>query len=110
MATTTTPTPIAGLNAQDQAFMDGFYDNLKDSPLALKLYNTWGTALSKKPTYDGKLEYIRAIINNPDIASKYKDKIPPLAVNWLVESNPGIVDSKGDAFSTDFYKGIISGD
>jgi len=110
MATTTTPTPIAGLNAQDQAFMDGFYDNIKDSPLALKLYNTWGTALSKKPTYDDKLAYIRTIINNPDIASKYRAKFPDLGVKWLADSNPGIVDSKGDAFSTDFYKGIISGD
>ena len=110
MATTTTPTPIAGLNAQDQAFMDGFYETLKDSTLALNLYKTWGTALSKKPTHDGKLAYIRDIINNPDLASKYRAKLPDLGVKWLVDSNPGVVDSKGDAFSTDFYKGIISGD
>lgn len=110
MATTTTPTPIAGLNAQDQAFMDGFYEALKDSTLALNLYKTWGTALSKKPTYDGKIAYIRDIINNPDLASKYRAKLPELGVKWLVDSNPGVVDSKGEAFSTDFYKGIISGD
>jgi len=110
MATTTTPTPIAGLNAQDQAFMDGFYEALKDSTLALNLYKTWGTALSKKPTYDGKIAYIREIINNPNLASKYRAKLPELGVKWLVESNPGVVDSKGEAFSTDFYKGIISGD
>jgi hypothetical protein len=108
MATTTTPTPIAGLNAQDQAFMDSWYQAVKDHPAASKKYTEWGTALAKKPTYDEKLAYIRAIVNNTD--SKYKDKIPPLAVNWLVESNPGVVDSKGDAFSKDFYKGIISGD
>ena len=110
MATTTTPTPIAGLNAQDQAFMDGFYEALKDSTLALNLYKTWGTTLSKKPTHDGKLAYIREIINNPNLASKYRAKLPDLGVKWLVDSNPGVVDSKGDAFSTDFYKGIISGD
>lgn len=110
MATTTTPTPIAGLNAQDQAFMDGFYEALKDSTLALNLYKTWGTALSKKPTYDGKIAYIREIINKPDLASKYRAKLPELGVKWLVDSNPGVVDYKGDAFSTDFYKGIISGD
>jgi hypothetical protein len=110
MATITTPTPIAGLNAQDQAFMDGFYEALKDSTLALNLYKTWGTALSKKPTYDGKIAYIRDIINNPDLAPKYRAKLPELGVKWLVESNPGVVDSKGEAFSTDFYKGIISGD
>jgi hypothetical protein len=110
MATTTTPTPITGLNAQDQAFMDGFYEALKDSTLALNLYKTWGTALSKKPTHDGKLAYIRDIINNPNLASKYRAKLPDLGVKWLVDSNPGVVDSKGDAFSTDFYKGIISGD
>jgi len=108
MATTTTPTPIAGLNEQDQAFMDGFYDAIKESTLATKLYNTWGATLSKKPTYDDKLAYIRAIVNNPDIASKYRAKLPDLGVKWLVDSNPGIVDSKGDAFSTNFYKGIIS--
>ena len=112
MATTTTPTPtpIAGLNAQDQAFMDGFYDTIKDSAAALTLYNGWGTILSKKPTHDGKLAYIRDIINNTNLAPKYRAKLPELGVKWLADSNPGVVDSKGDAFSTDFYKGIISGD
>ena len=110
MATTTTTAPaeIPGLAAADKAFMDSWYQAVKDHPAASRKYTEWGTALAKKPTYDEKLAYIRAIVNNTD--SKYKDKIPPLAVNWLVESNPGIVDSKGDAFSTDFYKGIISGD
>lgn len=110
MATTTTTAPaeIPGLAAADKAFMDSWYQAVKDHPAASKKYTEWGTALAKKPTYDEKLAYIRAIVNNTD--SKYKDKIPPLAVNWLVESNPGIVDSKGDAFSADFYKGIISGD
>ena len=110
MATTTTTAPaeIPGLAAADKNFMDSWYAAVKDHPAASRKYTEWGTALAKKPTYDEKLAYIRAIVNNTD--SKYKDKIPPLAVNWLVESNPGIVDSKGDAFSADFYKDIISGD
>ena len=110
MATTTTTAPaeIPGLAAADKAFMDSWYQAVKDHPAASRKYTEWGTALAKIPTYDEKLAYIRGIISQTD--SKYKDKIPPLAVNWLVESNPGIVDSKGDAFSTDFYKGIISGD
>lgn len=106
--TTTAPAEIPRLAAADKAFMDSWYQAVKDHPAASRKYTEWGTALAKIPTYDEKLAYIRAIVNNTD--SKYKDKIPPLAVNWLVESNPGIVDSKGDAFSTDFYKGIISGD
>jgi hypothetical protein len=88
--------------------MDSWYTVVKDHPAASRKYTEWGTALAKIPTYDGKLSYIRDIISKTD--SKYKDKIPPLAVTWLVESNPGIVDSKGDVFSPDFYKGIISGD
>jgi len=110
MATTTTTAPaeIPGLNEADKTFMDSWYQAVKDHPAANKKYTEWGTALAKKPTYDEKLAYIRSIINKTD--PKYKANIPPLAVNWVVKSNPGIVDSKGDAFSTDFYKGIISGD
>ena len=110
MATTTTPTPIAGLNAQDQAFMDGFYETLKDSTLALSLYKSWGTILSTKPTFSEKLAYIRDVITFPDLANKYKVNLAPVARDWLAANHTGMVDADGKPFTIDFLQNTITGD
>lgn len=108
MATTTTPTPIAGINSADKAFMDNWYSVVKDDPAAIRKYSEWGTALSKKPTFDAKLDYIRAILANT--TSKYKSNLPPVARDWLAETHSGMVDADGKPFTIDFLQNTITGD
>jgi len=108
MATTTTPTPIAGINSADKAFMDNWYSVVKDDPAAIRKYSEWGTVLSKKPTFDAKLDYIRAILANT--TSKYKSDLPPVARGWLAETHSGMVDADGKPFTIDFLQNTITGD